>query len=240
LGIAVARVSEMMEGILSDTGVTDYAAWLSDSRENNFRFKIYPQYKANRPPQPHHLQDLKEYAIMEWGFLISHGQEADDSLGIHQSKTDRNATIICSIDKDLLTIPGLHWNFVKKEKTVVSPMGALANFYTQFLIGDSADNIDGCDGIGKAKAPKILAPCETEEEMFEAVVKTYMAKNPGKSPDEILTHIAQIGRVLKIRTEENEPLWSFPKSRLMEEIGQLFIQPMEEEIGQFTELITTG
>jgi 5'-3' exonuclease len=183
---------------------------------------------------------LKEHIIVGWGAQIAHGQEADDALGIHQSKTDRNETIICSIDKDLLTIPGLHWNFVKKEKTVVSPMGALANFYAQFLIGDSADNIDGCDGIGKAKAPKILAPCETEEEMFEAVVNTYMAKYPDKSPDEILTHIAQIGRVLKIRTEEDEKLWTFPKSRLMEEIGQLFIQPMEEEIGQFTELITTG
>jgi 5'-3' exonuclease len=189
-----------------------------------------------------HYEDLKEYLILGYGARIAHGMEADDALGITQTTYNLDnfdGSIICSIDKDLLTIPGFHWNFVKKEKQIVSDFGALTNFYGQFLIGDNADNIVGCAGIGPKKTAKILAPCETEEELFEAVVNTYLSVSPEKSPDEILTHILQIGRVLKIRTMENEPLWTFPKSKLMEEIGQLFIQQLVVETGPSMEPTST-
>ena len=62
--------------------------------------------------------------------------------------------VIVSLDKDLKQVPGLHYNFVKKEFDTVTPQQGLINFYTQFLVGDTSDNIRGCTGIGPVKARK--------------------------------------------------------------------------------------
>src|SRR5258708_34339178 len=86
--IARWRTDEMLDGILLDTQATEFTVWLSDSAENNFRYKIYPEYKANRDnaPRPRHLQALKEYLITRWSARFALGQEADDALGIDQVK----------------------------------------------------------------------------------------------------------------------------------------------------------
>ena len=62
--IARARVDEMLDHILLETGVTKYELWISDNSKNNFRYEIYPQYKANRTkPKPRHHETLKAYVI---------------------------------------------------------------------------------------------------------------------------------------------------------------------------------
>lgn len=247
LGIAKYRADEMLDGILVDTKATEFQLWLSDAKENNFRYHIYRQYKANRvQPRPVHYETLKEYLISQWGARIASGMEADDALGIYQDKVgfvhDEAGlcfkTTIASIDKDLLTIPGQHWNFVKQEGKIVTPVEALRNFYAQFLIGDSADNIKGASGIGPKKAARLLADLTTEEDMFIAVVEAYQRAETNWPIEEILIHIEQIGQVLKIKQHEDEELWRFPESKRMEEIlGLSSTQPRVEENSPSTEPI---
>lgn len=81
--------------------------------------------------------------------------------------------IICSVDKDLLQIPGKHYNFVKKEFSEVSEIEGLRNFYKQMLIGDAADHVFGVKGIGKVRAAKLIDHLETELEMYEQVQVYY-------------------------------------------------------------------
>jgi 5'-3' exonuclease len=95
--------------------------------------------------------------------------EADDYLGINQNES----SIICSIDKDLLQVPGKHYNFVKKEFYEVDEETGFRNFYTQLLTGDTSDNIKGIAGIGPVKAKKALADSFTEQEMFSVVRDMY-------------------------------------------------------------------
>jgi 5'-3' exonuclease len=64
--------------------------------------------------------------------------------------------IIASVDKDLLQVPGKHYNFVKNELYDISPQEGLKKFWTQMLVGDVADNIFGIKGIGPKKAEKIF------------------------------------------------------------------------------------
>lgn len=169
--IANARAKELMEQILGAVRATEYRVFLSGSR--SFRKEMYPQYKANRTqPPPIHLAACKQYLVNDWQAVwTADGIEADDALGIAQVSVD--SSIICSIDKDLKQIPGLHYNFVKREFDTVDEKQGWYNFYIQMLVGDSADNIRGCPGIGKAKAPKILAGCSTVQEMFDACRNTY-------------------------------------------------------------------
>lgn len=181
--VATSRCNALVEQILQEVKADQYRLYLSGPV--NFRKKIYPAYKANRvQPPPVHLAASKKFLVEQWGAVWTDGYEADDALGINQTKWPLDApinydykgqfqSIICSIDKDLKQIPGLHYNFVKKEFDEVSVEQGLRSFYTQVLVGDPSDNVKGCPGIGKAKAPRILAGCSTEQEMFDAVREAY-------------------------------------------------------------------
>lgn len=216
LAIAIWRLDEMVSNTLDEVGATAHKIYLSDS-EGNFRRTLFPAYKANRTAaKPKWLEELKEHLIVHWGASISFGQEADDELGIEQSREwlmehsfdssgpyAYDETIICSIDKDLLQIPGRHYNFVKKEFQEIQD--GTKFFYTQLLTGDVVDNIKGVEGIGKVKAAKILEAASDEESLYGAVRTTY-EKHYG---EEGLKLMLVYGQLLKIRTQKDE-LWTFP------------------------------
>lgn len=168
LDISFARMDKMMHEILEETGAKQYKAFISG--ENNFRYTINPQYKANRPTyRPQYLQACREYLVTEWGARVTDGYEADDAVGMEQTED----TILCSNDKDLNMIPGEHYNFIKKENFYVTELAGLQAFYRQMLIGDTVDNIVGIGGIGPVKAAKAIDHLQTEVEMFEQVQYIY-------------------------------------------------------------------
>src|SRR5512139_1256183 len=150
--ICLMRTDKLMRDILNETSSDGYLAFLSGP--NNFRKEIYPEYKANRKDlvKPKHLAVVRLFLAQEWNAEVTDGYEADDALGMYHNKE----TIVCSIDKDLLMIPGLHYNFVKKEYTVVDELEGLRSLYRSALVGDKADNIFGVRGIGKVKAAQFI------------------------------------------------------------------------------------
>ena len=159
--IACARADQMMQDIIADTGSTEYSVYLTGS--GNFRRELTETYKANRPDnRPKHWSAVREYLIMQHKAVVCDGFEADDQLGIDQDKT-HGTTIICSIDKDLLQIPGKHYNFVRKVHQEVTHDQGLKALYVQSLVGDRSDNISGVAGIGPVKAEKTLGGLLPEE-----------------------------------------------------------------------------
>ena len=115
----------------------------------NFRHDLYPKYKANRKELDADLRKALSYGHQYMcdyhGATRADRMEADDLVAIWAREcmeVDQDYTIV-GIDKDLLQIPGAHYNFVKKtHKTVDADEGNL-NLMLQCLIGDSADNIPG-------------------------------------------------------------------------------------------------
>lgn len=81
----------------------------------NFREDVAKKkvYKGNRKPdsKPLHYLNLVEYAKSKYECVIAKGLEADDLLGVYQTKAKPETTIICSRDKDLKIIPGLHYGW---------------------------------------------------------------------------------------------------------------------------------
>lgn len=180
LGIAIYRAEELLDNILNKVGATEYKAYISS--DTNFRKEIYPEYKAQRSPvKPVHLLAMKEYALTKMSAVLSpQGLEADDMLGIEQDK-ETHTTTICSLDKDLLQIPGLHfqweigtskWNKPDLWMTQ-SELEGYRLFYQQAIKGDPTDNIKGIKGKGKVFAEKALADCTSELEMFNVVRDLY-------------------------------------------------------------------
>lgn len=154
----------------------EYVYLLSGAgRDNNFRFEVAKTkpYKGNRTaPKPIYYDYLRSHLMVEYKAVVSEGCEADDLLGIYQ---DKDSTIV-TIDKDLDTIPGAHFNFVTQTHYDVSRTQAYYNFCKQVLTGDSSDNIPGLLGIGPKKAEKILAPAKRDKrQMLRETYKAYMA-----------------------------------------------------------------
>ena len=174
--VALDRIDDLMQRIMYACQASSYEAFLTGS--NNFRYDIYPDYKGNRKDvrRPEYLQECREHLVTGWNATVSDGNEADDEMGLRQT----GDTIICSIDKDLLMIPGRHYNFVKDEHQEVSQTLGLQNFYWQLIMGDKSDNILGYDGKMRTTVPKFLQELQNalfsfteERDMYELVLSVY-------------------------------------------------------------------
>jgi len=170
--IALLRVEQLMQEILHATEADSYRCFLSPSK--NFRYEAYPDYKANRKDivPPKFLQEAREFLVTEWKAKVTHYIEADDALGIDQCDN----TVVCSIDKDLLMIPGNHFNWLKQiygDMTVQSQQDADMFFWKQMLIGDRSDNIIGVRGIGPVKADKFITAEADNQTWFNIVYDAY-------------------------------------------------------------------
>lgn len=129
--------------------------------KNNFRKVIDDRYKANRkdvqPPKT--LASAKQALVDMYNAEMIDGLEADDLMAMNQ--TDK--TIIATLDKDLMQVPGAHYRWESQHKgeklTKVDNFGFLnltdrakgkvegggSKFFCyQLLIGDATDNVIGC------------------------------------------------------------------------------------------------
>lgn len=169
---ARSDIDNMMQRILETTGATEYEVYISGA--NNFRYDVDPDYKANRKGKvdPIYRQAANAHLVTEFGGRVTDGYEADDAIGISATQHGSNC-IIASIDKDLMQIPGTHYNWRKNEFTTINPLDGLRRFYCSLLTGDRTDNIPGVGGIGPVKSARIINDLESEEDMFLAVESMY-------------------------------------------------------------------
>lgn len=194
--IAMIRANRTLQDMVSVTGANDIKLFLSGSR--NFRYDLFADYKANRKDmvRPRHLEFVREFLVIKWGANVTDGYEADDAIGINAS----SETIVCSIDKDLKQIPGIHYNFVNGEYSEVSVNEGWRNFYKQLLTGDRADNIPGVGGIGKVKSARHIGHLNDPAVMYDVVRHLY-------NNDQLLV---RNGSLLYIWRKENDQLGWLP------------------------------
>lgn len=168
-GLANWRAEQTLFDIIQHTEADNFIIFLGGL--NNFRKILDPTYKANRKEKqkPKYLKTIESYLMNNYGAIRINGIETDDALGILQSEE----SVICSIDKDLLQVPGNHYRWPYNEWLEVTSIEGLRQFYKQLLIGDKADNVYGVDKIGKVKAGKLLDSIEDESEMFSIVKDLY-------------------------------------------------------------------
>ena len=195
---AVDVMIKEIDFIFKETKANDLIIALSDP-EHNFRKDILPSYKSNRantrPPMLRRFCNgwLRDnYNVLQLPTL-----EADDVMGILCSSPNADIEyVIASKDKDLLTVPGLHFLPHQPDLGVFSVNEREANikFMTQTLTGDTTDGYSGCPGIGAVTAEKLLSACATEVDMWDTVVATFEKK--GLTKDDALVQ-ANVARILR-------------------------------------------
>ena len=206
---AIHNFETALAAVVRDSSADEFTVFLS--ADVCFRDKISTtrKYKGNRDhsQRPVHYNRLKKYVIATHSPVIEDLMEADDLLGIAQS----HDSIICSLDKDLDQIPGLHYDWVKNVIYKVTPEDAQKNFWVQVLAGDATDNIQGIPGIGAKTAEKLLQNCETDEEAWELVKQQYEEAYGSSAGESTALEMARLVHILR-EPLVNDNYWTPPGS----------------------------
>lgn len=153
-------IESTLTEIATDTNISKMRIYVSG--KNNFRYDIAKTkpYKGNRATMvaPRFLNYCKDHLVSKYNGIRVHGYEADDAIATDMTV---NNAIHCGIDKDMLQIPGDHYNYVKKEWQHVTPEEAIVTLYRQILMGDASDNIPGLPRVGAKTAETIIFNHET-------------------------------------------------------------------------------
>jgi 5'-3' exonuclease len=213
-GIAKWRLDELLERIMGACECKESHIYLTASDRSNFRFALFPEYKAHRKdkPKPIHYDFIRKTLMEDYMGIMISNEEADDAMGIALTE-DPEHRIIATIDKDLDMIPGWHFNFVKEKIYYINELEGWRNFYYQCLVGDkSTDNIEGCPGIGPVKATRSLEGCESENEMYEKVLDHFL--NAYSDPEIAVNALWLAGQLLWIRRKPEQP-WVRPNGEVV-------------------------
>lgn len=191
--IAKNRLVETLENLVYVHLKADsYEAFLTG--KGNFRYDIAKTvpYKGNRKDtaKPPYYQELRDHMVKRLGAVVVEGQEADDEVAIRMSKEPDTYTLV-GVDKDLLQIPGWHFNPAKDLERYVNEFEAYKSFCLQLLTGDRTDNIPGLQGVGPKKAEKALKDSKTKQELLDTAWEKYQ----------------ELGHTLEYFTEQGQLLW---------------------------------
>ncbi len=149
-----------------------HLAIVFDKSEITFRNKLYPDYKAHRPPAPDDL--IPQFALIREAVrafdlpcLEQGGFEADDLIATYarQAGERGSTTTIVSSDKDLMqlvTDKVVMYDTMKDRRIgipeVIEKFGVPPEkvVEVQALAGDSTDNVPGVPGIGVKTAAQLI------------------------------------------------------------------------------------
>lgn len=159
---AISSINEIQDRIVSIQQATSADKFiLALSSNKYFRKVISPSYKAKRKPSElKYLKTLKSFLKENYKVLEIEGLEADDLVGFCQKELAEKFQLestIASTDKDVLkTIPGKHWDYYHATFVETTEAEAIEFLLTQWITGDSTDNIPGVPGKGEKAAEKAL------------------------------------------------------------------------------------
>lgn len=156
-----------------------------DSPVRGFRYKIFPEYKANRAKTDEALIkqiELSKNVVSALGvpLLTIDGYEADDVISsvANSAKKEGYKVVIVSGDKDLMQLIGedvFLWdgtssNYYGREY-VEEKFGVPPEKIPEYLalVGDNSDNVPGIKGIGPKSAVKLIQKYGNIENIIKAI-----------------------------------------------------------------------
>jgi hypothetical protein len=141
-------IDSIMYDILDKTKATCYLGFIKGNNTIKARLQINPSYKANRVAEiPFHYNTAKQYLIDTWKCIEAHDCEVDDICRIVSTNTENS--FIVAVDKDLLNLEGVAYNWRKQEWVETSKEEAHLFFWKSMCCGDQADGICGLKGRGE-------------------------------------------------------------------------------------------
>ncbi len=153
-----------------------------------FRHEAYPEYKAQREETPEAIRVAVPYikkilTAYHIPILEISGFEADDVIGTLSMQADKAGidTFMMTPDKDYAQLVTPHVRMYRpslgmKEAEILGPQEVMAKYGLTDcrqvidmlgLMGDAADNIPGCPGVGEKTAQKLIQEFGSIENLLE-------------------------------------------------------------------------
>lgn len=196
LGKRIAR--NRIDSICAKLEDNDYRGYIGRGKSFREDISTIIQYKSNRIDaiRPLLLNDMAEYLVKRHNCVFVEGLESDDHVIIDWYK-NKKATVV-ALDKDArgceinlfdpdtmdspLRIRGLGGLWINGKKEVKG-QGRMWCYF-QCLSADNSDcySANSASDVrwGPKSAYNLLAPCKTDKECFEALVKGYKTLYPEK------------------------------------------------------------
>lgn len=166
----------------------DYLIFVKDAKWENFRHKIYADYKATRDRMPDSLRtqigDIEEMIKMMWVDIIEiEWYEADDviwTLSKDLWKDKDNDIYILTWDKDLYSLITDNVSvYDTMKRRIFNPEKSTEKFWVipemiidyLAIVWDKADNIPGIDWFWPKKAVELINKIGPVEKIYETVDK---------------------------------------------------------------------
>jgi 5'-3' exonuclease len=159
---AIKQANNYLQGLLNGANIDEFHLYFTIG--TNFRYQIYPEYKANRigKEKPPFFKEVRDYLINEYCGIYKANLEADDVLNIYKNKYIKEQVnyIVISTDKDINNLFGLHYDIKNNVAKLVDTEFAEQYFWGSVITGDTADNIKGVPGRGPAFIKKLWNECQ--------------------------------------------------------------------------------
>jgi DNA polymerase-1 len=188
---AVLGFTNMLVKLVNDLRAP-YLAVIFDAARRNFRYDIYPEYKANREEAPEDLRpQFPLFRVASEAFGIPaielEGFEADDLIATYtrMALAEGFKVVIVGTDKDLMQLvrPGVRLFDPIKNKylgaeDVIEKFGVPPEQVAdvQALAGDSVDNVPGIPGIGVKTAAQLITEYGDLETLLAKAVEIKQPK----------------------------------------------------------------
>lgn len=157
--------------------------------KNNFRYQIYPEYKANRKKteKPPYINEVIDYFKMNYNPIEADGCESDDYV-YNAYLASNKQCVIAAIDKDVISqcwgVPIYYYqrrkdefDFIKGEFINVTEKQSKHFFVSQMIQGDVTDNIKGSKGVGEKWVNKNIHNEMSDRLYLFKVFRAYMKAN---------------------------------------------------------------
>lgn len=224
--IVQGATDEFIKGILQATDAERYLGAIGhDSKCFRYEVAKFKPYKGGRKEPDPWVAKWKKVITdrmrSEWGFTSIDGLEADDiiSIAADQERVASNVEVtICSPDKDLRQIPGVHYDYKKQDFAIVDDKTAYYNLWYQMIVGDSTDGIAGIPGMGPKKALEKMKEADEAGMFYEQTVKGMYLKYFGDHYGNIIFEENKV--VLSLVTPKH-PYWNEADS---EDVVNAFVE----------------
>lgn len=229
---AIYGLTSMLIKLLSDFKPL-HVVIVFDSQEQNFRHKIYDQYKANRPAPPEdlilQLESVRDVAqSLNIPIIEKAGYEADDLIAsiATQLPSGIKDAIIVSADKDLMQLINNQVQMYDPMKSkyiaaddVVAKFGVRPSLVREVmaLIGDRSDNIPGVKSIGPKTAATLITQFGSVNKILsniEQIQNTRQREIISKSKDDVLLslQLVSLQNNIELTLDIDYFKWKAPKA----------------------------
>ncbi len=225
----------------------DYIGVVFDVSAPTFRHKMFPEYKAHREEMPEDLRKSIPYIrniIKAFNIPIIEleGFEADDVIGTLAKKAEKEGfvTYMMTPDKDYAQLVSDNIFMYKPAKSGEEPeVWGIPQVNESFgintpeqvidilgLMGDSADNIPGCPGIGPKTAQKLIGTYGSIDGLYENLNDL-----KGKQKENLEIHEEQVRMSRKLAViVQDVPFEFVPESLKIEDPDKKAITALFDEL----------